>query len=306
MGFPGTPHPAYWAGAASSDGRSTVRAVGEIRRGLHYYRIYLVLSLVASLALAGVTLATGVPQSSGLSISSADWYGNNSSSAAGALGGGGQAAAAGISAVAVLVFVIGFVLLLVAFLAWRGGVKQLEISAVEHGGAHVTEAAAAARDYTRALFLWITELVAGIVAVVLVTFEVISATIKITPAGMTNQVSIDYARLHRELLIGFAAVLLISWVFGFLVYYFASRSIRDSFSSMATPAQRELLGSGRQLVLVGASLTILSALSLVYYPLALLAVVPFFFLIIGFSRLLEAYDSWLAAPVWASRTPAFR
>jgi hypothetical protein len=169
-------------------------------------------------------------------------------------------------------------------------------AAFEYGSPHVDNAAAASKDYSRAVIIWITQFVSTIIAAALLTFTIIAKTLQFSATGTATRAAINYAELRQEVIIGFVVIGAVEWLFGILLYYFASRSLMESIVGLGTPAQRELLDGARRLILIGAGLQIVGTLSVVYTPLALLGVVPLVLLLLGFSRLVDAYDSWLASP----------
>src|SRR5260221_10010919 len=130
---------------------STIRAVGEVRKGIYRYRIYLILAVISSLFTAGAGVVSNSAAFTGASIPTSIWTGNNTSSVTSAP----DASSTGLSIVAGFVALIGFIVLLIAWVSWRGGVRQLVAAAPEFGPEHQRAVEEAERDYGRTVWTYI-------------------------------------------------------------------------------------------------------------------------------------------------------
>ena len=290
---PGYGGPGTGFGYPGSFRGSTVHAVGDIRKGMSYYRIYLVLTLVAALLLAGSAVVSNTPQFEGGSIPSSIWNGNNTSQNA-------PVGSTGTTAFALLAGLAGFVgiiVLLVSWITWRRGVRELAEAGAEYGPVQSAAAEAAERDYSRTVWTFIAAILASIalaIAVVVIALSIVTACLP--PATCVSPTAQTLASLRNEIIATILVATLIGYLFNLLAYHFSSRSLVGSIRSIAGPVGQAALDGGRRMILLGAVLGFVAVLSILYVPLAFLEALPPILLLIGFTRLIGAYDGWLEDP----------
>jgi hypothetical protein len=208
-----------------------------------------------------------------------------------------------------LVTFLGFltlILTIVAWLKWRSGVLGLRDSAWESGPAYRQSAESARRDYGKALWSFLSILLASIVfsiGLAAFVFERIAAACPAAGGGSpTCEASVTPLTLagFGEAVIVFG---LVAAVLEFLVYYYASRSLVDSLRPLVGSAEQARLDRGRLAMVVGAALTpvglLNTGLSLIgpsYLPLAFGGLVTPFLLLYGLYQIYQAYSAWLGRP----------
>ncbi len=296
-----------WSGSRGfrPPGEATAHALGEIRRGMRLYQVYLVVGLVGSLALLAWAGSTGIPQFVG--VPTLPWVGGAltpTSTAPPTQSGGGPVVQA-LELVGLLIVVSEFAFILVAWLTWRSGVRDLPYAIFEFGADACARARAAADDYRRTLLSVIASLLVGIgltVAVVVFVVELVVGGYDSAPGPGTPSAA-QLTDFRLEFLAVVVGGIVLAGIVGFVMYYFATRSLVRSLEPVARPAQREALASGRRWVLVGGALTPLSLLALIHPLLELVGLLPPVVILLGFSRMLGAYDTFLASPARPGRAP---
>lgn len=268
----------------------TYQAVATIREGMSYFRWSLLLVALVALVAGvsgpslGVNTVLGVPgHPPTLDNATVDQLINRS---------------AGVQAVSFLTGIIGLaglVLELVAYLKWREGTKALERSGWEYGATQLTEAREANGDRRYAFGVWLTQLFAGIVVAVIVVAILYQVFLARLPNGVPLAPG-QLDQLQQQLADTIIAAAIVSWLLGLGLYFFASRSLRRSLASVASPETLPSLDSGRNLMLVGAVINI-GAVFVIFTPYAaLIGVVGPLVIALGITRFVDAYDEWRTRP----------
>jgi hypothetical protein len=269
-------------------GTQTYRAVQRIQRSVTIYLIIPLLTALDAIVITAAVLVTG-----------AFVVGNFGGSG---IGGLVESNSAAISITGELVAFVGLILTIVAWLTWRGGVKQLAAAGGEYGPEQTKAAQGAEKDYSYAVYTWIATLFFGIGAAVVVFLFVLSAVADNINKGESG---VTAAANALTALVGLLLVIaIVSLLLTILLYHFASRSLVRSISALATPSIRAKLDRGRMLILVGAALGIAGEGALVsslLYPLALISPIV---LLVGFLSMRSGYGEWLGSPPPPTYTPA--
>lgn len=271
----------------------------RIRDASGLYRLVLILSIVAAVVYGAASIVSGSPQGLGIP-SQYNFQAGNSTATTSPNG-----ALLGYVALAGLIGLINFILIIISWLRWRDGVRQLVTAAPEYGPTHANEAKEARRDYGYTVWTFILFILTIIVVVGAAT--VVIASTVVGHIGLNRTAALTAAQasqLRSEVLALIVVAVIAGAVYQFIQYLFASRSLKASFFSLASPEQRNLLDRGRTLTLVGAALYFATALELVTPYGALIAILPPLLILLGFTNLLNAYDGWLAGrPTVASGPP---
>jgi uncharacterized membrane protein len=286
---PPPPPPPAWAAALPTDPlRSrTYRAVQRIQTSLTIYTVVPLLTLVYTALAATIVLATG-----------AYVVGNYGGSG---ISGLIESSSAAIEIAGEIVAFGGFILTIVAWLTWRGGVKELNAASSEYGAAHQTSAHQAERDYSFTVYTWIATFLFGIALAVVLVLLILGTLLN--DVNNHESASTAAANALSAYLVLLIVVAVVTVLLTFLLYFFASRSLMRSLASIASPGTKSRLERARSVILVGAILGILAEATLATAALYVLAIVGPVLLVIGFLMMRSAYGEWLRAPTPLSPAP---
>ena len=272
-------------------GPSVTGLLGRIRDGVRWYVIALILALIN--AVAGAVFTGFVSGSFGSSFTS--------NTKSGALVSGSSAA---VVALLLLVGLSQFILIIVAWATWRGGVRPLPAAAAAQGGGYLESAQTAEKNYSRAVWTFVILLLTIVVAAIAVAALIVGSIAhncappakNLTPCTGTTIVPVG-TLLGAQLGIG-----LVTEVFQFLIYFFATTSLVAALRPLASTTEQERVDRGRFWVLVGAALLPLGlvglglgALGVVVPGLGFLSVVPAVLILYGMYQIYESYQVWAAA-----------
>ena len=264
------------------------------------FRVVLLLAVVSALASAGAAVVSGSPQALGVPSQTNFQAGTapNTSPLSGSvvlLGG-----------LALLVLIVILVLIIISWLRWRDGVRELNLSAGEYGPAHAQEAAAARRDYGFTIWTFVGYVLTIIVVAAVAAAVIASTVLSGFPNNPTGTLtSAQAAALHNEFLGIFVFAIVGGTVFQFLLFYFASRSLKSTFYSLANPEQRSALDRARTWIIVGPLLALATVLALLTPYWDLVGILPPLLIFVGFSAYLTVFDQWLAHPPAPSAAVGF-
>lgn len=265
-------------------GESTRHAVEAILKSIHWYIVYLILTLVSTLVAAAlfgvVAFASAGPLSGALP------------------GGTGRSAlltgsALGFTALLGLIALFAFVILVLAWAEWRTGAERLERAAGEYGPGAAAAASAGKASWLYATVIFLVGLITSIAVVVLITIATVARSFGPTARGNPAAITTSAAASLVELAI---IVGIVSTVFSFLTYWFATRGLVGGFAPIAPPPILAQARSARTWVLLGAFLSVLDVAGYLLPFGSLLGVVAPLVILVGFWRLRGAYVAWLAAP----------
>ena len=280
-------------------GSATHQAVHRIREGIHTFLIANVVALVSGVfafALSLLIYLVGIPfllggfPFGGPGAGMGPFPGNSSAP---------MPPAFPVSLVLLIVFgifigilgLIEFILVIIAWIRWRQGVKDLVPASWEYGPLPHQGALDAEMDYSYTVLFFILGLVALILgASLLVALAFVSVGSPAT--GLATFVT--YA-----LLVGGVYFLL-----EFFMYYYASRSLLRGIWETANPGIRQKLDSGRLLMLVGGAFAGAGFLSSLLRPVGFIGFLGPLFLVWGLMRFESAYNEWLAFPPPCPPAPA--
>jgi hypothetical protein len=274
----------------SSDPRRTQthRALEQIRTGI---TVYLLVPLFAAI---NALIITAVLLSSNASFEGI--YGGS--------GPGGVVASnsPAITASGDLFGIIGFILIIVAWAIWRGGVRSLGAAAGEYGPRQVAAARRAERDYGRTVYTFLAIFVFTIVVVVFIVAIVVGAVAQTTSSGSGlgpssgggNMTVIENPLAAAVGLI--VAVAIIGVVLSVLLYHFATQSLVASLEAIASPGIVARLRLARSIVLVGAALQIFTGAAVADRLLYVASLPSPILLLAGFLLMRSAYSEWIEAP----------
>jgi len=258
----------------------TFQAVERIRISITLYLLVPLMSLFNAVVVTATVLTSG-----------AFVVGNFGGSG---IGGLIESNSAAIAITGELTAFIALILTIVAWLTWRGGVRDLADAPAEYGSAQFSAAQDARRDYGYTLYTWLAIFFFGIAVVVVIIALVLGTIVNNINSGEPSGTAAANA---IGAVVGVLAVLaVVGIVLTILLYYFATRSLVGSISTVSTPAIRARLDRARTTILVGAVLGILAEGALVdrlLYPLAILGPLV---LVVGFVLMRSGYAEWLGAP----------
>ncbi len=272
-------------------GSATHQAVHRIREGIHTFLIANVVALVSGIFafvlsllifLVGLPFLVGGFPLGGPGAGMGPSPGNLS---------GPTPPALAVSLVLLIVFaifvgilaLIEFILVIIAWIRWRQGVKDLVSASWEYGALPHQGALDAEMDYTSTVLFFILGLVALILGG---SFLVFFAFVSVGSPATGLATFVTYS-----LLVGGIYFLL-----DFFMYYYASRSLLRSIWETANPGIRQKLDSGRLLMLVGGAFAGAGFLSSFFRPVGFIGFLGPLFLVWGLMRFESAYNEWLAFP----------
>ena len=222
-----------------------------MREGIWLYFIVILLSFLVSLAGLAVDLNTlnslsqnGVsfdpfhpPTNETLNLTNSTALGSTS---------GAYVALQGVE---VLVGFVAFVLLIIAWLKWREGIRAIARSSGEYGPVHATEAEQANRDYGRTVWMFAAILISTVAGVIVAAAIVVSALVG---SFTTSSTTINISSFWTELVVFVICFAVFLTFLNFLMYYFSSRSLKGEFYSLASPETKAQMESARLFMLIGA------------------------------------------------------
>ncbi|MCI4357861.1 MAG: hypothetical protein L3J95_05835 [Thermoplasmata archaeon] len=283
---PGYPiYPAWVPAPQSPPGDRTRRAVEALKNSIDWYLTYLALTVLTALAAAALLSEATFSSAGPLS------------GAFRSVGRQGPTYSLGyllaVGALVGLIEVVGIIVLVVAWVKWRTGADRLSSSAGEFGVAAGEAARGAVRSWTYATVLYIL----GIVATLIVALALVAASISsVLGQGATNRSMAISQAVTASLAEIVVVVGVVSFVFTFLTYWFATGGLVAGLVPIAPGALREKAQGARIVILLGAALTVLGVAGLLVPFGGLLGVVSPLVILYGFWKLRGAYQSWLSAP----------
>ncbi len=273
----------------------TRTSISNIRKGISLYLIVVILGLVIGV-ISGVVIA--IEASHGASLlsptpsSNCSTLGtnNNSTVCTPSVSYPGTLGLVGPVILLAAVALASFILTIVAWLRWREGIKALPMAVLEYGPQFGDGARRALRDYDYTVYMFIVSIVVSIASAVTVLLIVFSIAFSQTPSSLSSfAVELTEVVLVFDILVA---------VVEFLIYYFASASLRGALYPLAGPAEKQALDQGRMLMIVGAVLVGIAAFSTVVSAiLGLVVVAGYAVLAYGLYTIRSAYDRWLANPM---------
>lgn len=272
----------YAADPPSSDGRRTrtFRAVDQIRRAITLYAFVPLFSALLAVFVTAVTLATN-------SYALGNFDGTS-------FGGVVASDSTVVTLLSGLTGLLLLVLTIVAWLTWRGGVREMRETAGEYGAHQVAAARSAERDYGRTVYTYIGILVFGVAVSVVLAVALFAAIAGDVTSGQSGTSLISSA--IAGLLVALLVVALIGVVLSVLLYDFATRSLVGALAAIAPPATLRRLRQARSIILIGAVLQILGAVVFVNGGLYALSIVSPAVLFVGFCWLRSGYSAWMQSP----------
>lgn len=265
-------------------GESTRQAVEAILKSIHWYVVYLILTLVSTLAAAALLGVVSFTSAGPLS---------------GALPGGtGRSAvlsgsALGFTALLGLIGLFAFVILVLAWAEWRTGAERLARAAGEYGPGAAAAASSGKDSWLYATVIFLVGLVTSITIAVYIVVSEVARSIGSLGRGNPSAISSSAAASVLEVAI---VVGIVGTVFSFLTYWFATRGLVGGLAPIAPPPIQAQARSARAVVLLGAVLSVLGVAGYFLPFGSLLGVVAPLVILFGFWRLRGAYVAWLAAP----------
>lgn len=179
-----------------------------------------------------------------------------------------------------IIVLIGLVVAITGFVAWRRSSRDLVSSGAEFGEPHRLEAVAAWEDSRRAL-LWVF----GAIGVAIV----LGIALGITDGALilSGRASLPSEVFSGIIGLGSGTAIVLS-------YYYGSRQLVGSFRTLTSDAVRLRMESARNLILLGAMIGVVGSLSSILWPIEALSLAAGVLILIGISRILAEYDGWLA------------
>jgi hypothetical protein len=261
----------------------------QIRQGIGYYRLALILQLVAT-AVSGALL--GFSAGGGEVVAGFDSSATPSPAVSGAI----QTAVSGVTG---LLGLVALIVIIFSWIRWREGAETLKTWAGEFGPGPAGIARRVRSDVTATAVTWIVLFVASIAAVVAIAAVVISSVFSSvnSTAGSSSTSDALTPALQGELVAILFVLVVLATGLTLLMYAFATRSHLDALASYATPLERLRAANARRIILLGAALGFLSLIGLFFSYTGILAAVPAALLVYGYVELTGTYDSVLARPV---------
>lgn len=179
-----------------------------------------------------------------------------------------------------VLFIAGVVFAITGVLAWRRGVLAVERSAFESGPAQVEAARRARQDHSLTLWMVVVFVAAGMA--LSIGFGAVNALLGgLGQAELPGALTTIASALAGSIVLVFA-------------YHFGSRSLVELLYGLASPASRARLLRGRNLLLLGAWVGLLSAGGAISWLFGAAAAASLALVLAGASELLAAYDEWLS------------
>jgi len=285
----------------------TVRSLSEIRKGISYYRFYLLLAIVAGLVTIGAAAASGTTSVSGITVPPSNWGSGNNSSALNATS-SLTSANLGIVALAGVAELVGFVFLLVSWITWRGGVRAL-VNAT--GGPYAGPAGAAAEEastaYGRTVLTFIIGLVVAILLATLLVAAIIasvtSGCVAGAPTTCTAPTGDQFAQARATIIGVTVAIAIFGAILNVIAYHFATRSFEATLRPFGSAPAHARVVAARPWILLGAALAPIGLAALLAPALGLIGLVSPILVLYGFQEVVGGFDTWLESPPPAP-TPA--
>ncbi|MCI4351659.1 MAG: hypothetical protein L3K15_09145 [Thermoplasmata archaeon] len=280
-----------WGQPPMVAGGQTRYGAERIRSSISLYRILVIIQLIAVVVGGTVAFLLAVPYTTGVG-------GIGVSSSSSSLVGTGAAVGALLALAAVLVLTI-LILTIISWLRWRDGIRRIAAESGAMGANQFQHAQAAKKFYSYTVWTFIIGILVAIVAAVVVAAIIIG---QVSGSFHFNATNGSYSaptaaqiRAAQQTLIGvIVGVALLGGIINFLLYYFASTSLREAISGVAPPEALARLESGRRNVILGAAFNLASILSFVVPLIGLISIAQPILLLLGFTALLEGYDRYLA------------
>lgn len=274
-------------------GPSLYELVQKIRGGLQLYVVALLLQFVAAIVSAAVVGYT----SAGLFGGSLD-----AAKAEGVASG-----AVGLGLLSGLAVFVAFILIIIAWLRWRDGIRPLPQAAMASGQLYALAAQEAVKNYSRTFWMFILQILSAIgFAIVLVAVIIGSVAGCIGQNSTTNSsgCATHVTGIIGNIVgvtVGYAVVV---FVLTLLMYYFATTSLVGALRAIASPAEQTRLDRGRLFAILGVVLSPLGLLNLALVDgninvpaIAFVGLISPLLLLYGFYELHGAYSSWTASKV---------
>ena len=286
---------AGWGLPPIGSGSETRYGAERIRSAISLYRVLVILMVVGAVLGAIVSIATRSPYLGGVG---GIGPGNTGSST---FNGGAAAAVAAAGALALVLVIVLLIITIIAWLRWRDGIRRIVSESGAMGAAQFQHAQRAEKNYSYTVWTFILGLVSIVIAVIVlaaVIFAAVSGSIHVnnTTGQLTNSPANVTKSIGNSLLYWAAGAAVLGAVFNFLLYYFASTSLREAIAGVASPEALARLKEGRHHILLGVALGFGSVGSIVVSYASLFSAAAAIFLLLGFSALLDGYDKYLAAP----------
>ncbi|HZY69836.1 MAG TPA: hypothetical protein VFF67_02515 [Thermoplasmata archaeon] len=274
----------WWMGPNPADERR--RALGEIRSSISVYRIAVILLLLVALIDGGYAVLTGVVVSG--------YFGSVSSGSATTAVSG---SALGLAALGGVLGFAAFIVTLIAWWKWRGGVRRLDDPVVPYGESP-WGATGAKRYYSYTVWTFIISILATIgIVIAFAAVLLTSLNVHVNPNGTVTQptqAQIQSA-IHSAFGVLIAAVV-VAAVLTFLQYYFATTSLVRGARPGAPAGAVAQLEGGQRYVLIGAAVSFVAIAGFVTpYATFAAAIAPVLYLV-GYTSILQGYDAVIQAP----------
>lgn len=262
------------------------RALGEIRSSVAVYRIAVILLILTAVADGAYTVETGV-------VTSGYFGGISGGSTTTGLSG----AALGVVALAGVLGFAAFIVTLIAWWKWRGGVRRLDEPLGSYGTPGA-EATGARKYYGYAVWMFVLTILTSIGVAVAVTAVVLSnLNIHVNPNGTVTPPTQAQIQSSIHAAVGvIVAGLVVGALLNLLMYYFATTSLVRAARPGASSAVQTQLAGGQRLVVVGAVVSFVTLAGLVTsYAAFAGALAPVLYLV-GYTWIIQAYDAVIASP----------
>ncbi|MCI4319573.1 MAG: hypothetical protein L3K23_05515 [Thermoplasmata archaeon] len=285
-----------WGMPSFASGSQTRYGAERIRSSISLYRVLVIIQVIGAVLGAVVSIATRSAYLGGVG-----GIGPGSSGSSTFTGGAAIAAVAALAALGAVLVIVLLILTIIAWVRWRDGIRRIASESGAMGASQFHHAQAAKKNYSYTVWTFLLYIVAIVIALVILVAAIFAAVggslhLNNTTGQFTNSPTNVTTSLGTTLVYYLAGVALLGSVFNFLLYYFASTSLREAIAGVATPEALARLNAGRQYILCGVVLGFGSVLSLLISYAALIGAVGTIFLLLGFTALLDGYDKYLAAP----------
>jgi hypothetical protein len=299
----GAPPFASWGTPPLPSGSQTRYGAERIRSAISLYRVLVILNVIGGILSAIVAIATRTPDLGG-----AGGIGPGGTTSSTFSGGSAVAAVAALAALGVVLIIVFLVITIIAWLRWRDGIRRIAGESGAMGATQFQHAQRARQNYSYTVWTFILYIVAIVVAAVVLAaliFAQLSGSLHFnnTTGGFTNSPTNLTQSLGTTLIAWGAGVALLAALFNFLLYYFASTSLREAIGGLAGPEALARLTSGRQYILLGTALSFANVGTIFVSYAAIVGVVGMILVLLGFTALLDGYDKYLAAPAFGSLPP---
>jgi hypothetical protein len=280
-----------WQGTPQSPGAQTRFGAERIRSSIALYRVLIVLQLLGAIIGAAVSIATNTPYAGG-----AGGFSVSSGSASARSVAASVALAGGLG---ILLLVLILILTIISWLRWRDGIRRIASESGAMGPTHFRQAQEARKHYSYTVWTFITYILVAIIAAFVIVALIIGGLVghfNPTNNSFTPPTSAQVQATQKNLTGAIAGIAVIGALFNFLLYYFASASLREAIGGVASPDIVRQLDSGRRYILIGVIIGFGGVASFFFSYASLISIAVPVFLLLGFSAILTGYDQYLATP----------